>query len=55
VAISVRHSAALHVEAFFSGSETALTAASRARMHSLEREGDKRAARVNKLLLNREA
>ena len=45
----------LCMSGFFSGSETALTAASRARMHSLEREGDKRAARVNKLLLNRES
>ncbi len=35
--------------AFFSGSETALTAASRARMHTLESDGDKRAALVNKL------
>ena len=45
----------LCMSGFFSGSETALTAASRVRMHSLEREGDKRAARVNKLLLNRES
>lgn len=34
---------------FFSGSETALTAASRARMYGLEKEGNKRAAVVNKL------
>jgi Mg2+/Co2+ transporter CorB len=34
---------------FFSGSETALTAASRARMHSLETSGDERAATVNAL------
>ncbi len=40
----------LLVSAFFSGSETALTAASRARMHALEAEGDERARRVNKLL-----
>lgn len=40
---------------FFSGSETALTAASRARMHALEKEGDKRAARVNRLLSDRES
>ena len=45
----------LCMSGFFSGSETALTAASRARMHSLEREGDKRAARVNKLLADRES
>lgn len=35
---------------FFSGSETALTAASRARMHSLETSGDARAATVNALI-----
>ena len=34
---------------FFSGSETALTAASRARMHQLARSGDKRAVLVEKL------
>ncbi|HEX7072518.1 MAG TPA: HlyC/CorC family transporter [Hyphomicrobiaceae bacterium] len=36
--------------AFFSGSETALTAASRARMHALEQEGNRRAQLVNRLL-----
>ncbi len=35
---------------FFSGSETALTAASRARMHALEVDGDRRAKRVNEML-----
>jgi magnesium and cobalt exporter, CNNM family len=35
--------------AFFSGAETALTAASRPRMHALERHGNRRAARVNRL------
>lgn len=44
----------LCLSAFFSGSETALTAASRARMHQLEKEGNKRARAVNKLLSNRE-
>jgi Mg2+/Co2+ transporter CorB len=44
----------LCLSAFFSGSETALTAASRARMHQLEKEGDKRARAVNRLLANRE-
>ncbi|WP_213269284.1 HlyC/CorC family transporter [Hyphomonas sp.] len=44
----------LMISGFFSGSETALTAASRARMHALERDGDKRARTVNKLLANRE-
>ena len=40
--------------AFFSGSETALTASSRARMHTLEKNGDKRAAVVNRMLMARE-
>jgi Mg2+/Co2+ transporter CorB len=38
------------LSAIFSGSETALTAASRARMHTLELDGDQRARRVNQLL-----
>lgn len=42
------------LNAFFSLAETALTAASRARMLSLEREGDRSAARVNKLNQDRE-
>jgi Mg2+/Co2+ transporter CorB len=41
------------LSAFFSGSETALTAASHARMHTLEKEGDKRAIAVNRLLRQR--
>jgi Mg2+/Co2+ transporter CorB len=44
----------LGLSAFFSGSETALTAASRARMHALEKGGDGRARIVNRLLLSRE-
>jgi Mg2+/Co2+ transporter CorB len=36
--------------AFFAGAETALTAASRARMHALEMSGDPRAALVTKLI-----
>jgi len=40
---------------FFSGSETALTAASRARMHALESDGDTRAALVNRMLAKRES
>ncbi len=40
----------LVLSAFFSGSETAFTAASRARMHALEKDGDKRAALVNRLV-----
>lgn len=35
---------------FFSSAETALTTVNRVRMRSLEEEGDKRAARVNKIL-----
>lgn len=38
------------LSAFFSGSETALTAVSRARIHSLEKAGDKRAALVSYLI-----
>ena len=51
-----RHSSSLAIvvllalSAFFNGSETALTAASRARMHALEQEGNSRAALVNRLL-----
>lgn len=41
--------------AFFSGSETALTAASRARMHTLESDGNKRAKIVNRLRENKES
>ena len=36
--------------AFFAGAETALTAASRARMHALETAGDKRAKLVTRLI-----
>ncbi len=46
--------ALLAMSAFFSGSETALTAASRARMHQIERSGDLRAAVVARLLQSRE-
>jgi Mg2+/Co2+ transporter CorB len=40
----------LLLSAFFSGSETALTAVSRARMHALEQEGNERAGLVSRLL-----
>lgn len=40
---------------FFSGSETALTAASRARMHKLESDGNPRAKLVNRLRENKES
>ena len=39
----------LGCSAFFAGSETALTAASRARMYALSAQGDNRASRVEKL------
>src|SRR5215468_8817175 len=42
--------ALLVLSAFFNASETALTAASRARMHALEQEGNSRARLVNRLL-----
>jgi len=42
------------VSAFFSASETAMTAASRSQLYQLEQEGDKRAKTVNRLLARRE-
>ncbi len=42
------------LSAFFSGSETALTATSRARMHQLTKKGDKRAGIVNRLIKKRD-
>ncbi len=44
----------LVLSGFFSGSETALTAASRARMHQLDQEGNHRARIVNRLRDNKE-
>src|ERR1700754_3890087 len=44
----------LLVSAFFSGSETALTAVSRGRMHQLEKDGSRSAACVNRLIEDRE-
>ena len=46
--------ALLVLSGFFSGSETALTAASRARMHQLAQDGDRRAQIVNGLRENKE-
>jgi len=40
--------------AMISGTETAMTAASRSRMHKLERDGDRAAARVNRLIADQE-
>jgi len=44
----------LGIGALISAAETAMTAASRGRMHQLEREGDRGAARVNKMMGNQE-
>lgn len=44
----------LVISAFFSGSETALTAASRSRMHTLESNGEARAGIVNRLIERRD-
>ncbi|MDC7675300.1 HlyC/CorC family transporter [Asticcacaulis machinosus] len=44
----------LFVSALFSAGETSMTAASRGRMHQLERDGDKAAKRVNRLLTDQE-
>jgi Mg2+/Co2+ transporter CorB len=41
------------LSAFFSGSETALTAASAAHMHALEKDGDRRAGIVSRLMRQR--
>ena len=46
--------ALLALSGVFSAAETALTGASRARMHQLEKEGDGRARRVNRLLEKQE-
>jgi Mg2+/Co2+ transporter CorB len=40
------------MSAFYSAAETSITSSSRARMFQLEKEGDKSAARVNKLIQN---
>ncbi|MBL1404460.1 MAG: hypothetical protein COC17_07630 [Hyphomicrobiales bacterium] len=42
------------ISAFFSGSETALTAASRARLHQLEKNGNKKASIANRLIAKRD-
>lgn len=47
--------ALLAFSGFFSGSETALTATSKARMLSLEKDKDHRAKRVNRLIEDRES
>ena len=42
------------LSAFFAAAETALTAASRARMHAIEKGGDRRAGMVTRLLEDRD-
>ena len=42
----------IFLSGFFSSAETALSTVNRVRMRSLEEEGNKRAARVNKILDN---
>lgn len=44
----------LLLSGFFSGSETAMTAASRARLHGWEKEGNKRAGLVNRIRARKE-
>src|SRR4051812_9238059 len=44
----------LSLSAVFAGSETALTAVSRGRMHQMEKDGSRAAACVNRLVENRE-
>jgi Mg2+/Co2+ transporter CorB len=44
----------LVISAFFSGSETALTAVSRGRMHQMEKDGSRAARAVNRLVADRE-
>lgn len=46
--------ALLTLSAIFSAAETSMTGASRSRMHQLERDGDRPAKRVNKLLSDQE-
>ncbi len=47
--------ALIAVSAVFSAAETAMTGASRGRLHQMEREGDRAASRVNRLLSDRES
>jgi Mg2+/Co2+ transporter CorB len=54
VVISVLILCLIGVSAVFSAAETAMTAASRGRLHQLEREGDRAARRVNRLNDDRE-
>jgi Mg2+/Co2+ transporter CorB len=45
----------LSISGLISAAETSMTAASRGRMHQLERDGDRAAARVNRLLQDQES
>ena len=54
VALAIGLLILLTLSGLISAAETSMTAASRARLHQLEREGDRSAARVNKLLADQE-
>lgn len=44
----------LSLSGLISAAETSMTAASRARMHQLEREGDRAAKRINRMMTDQE-
>ena len=44
----------LSLSGLISAAETSMTAASRARMHQLEREGDRAAKRINRMMADQE-
>ena len=46
--------ALLSLSGLISAAETSMTAASRARMHQLEREGDRAARRINQMMADQE-
>ena len=54
IVMTVAVSVLILLSGFFSGSETAVTAASRARLHHLEKQGNRRARMLGKLLRQRE-
>ena len=54
VALAVALLILLSLSGMISAAETSMTAASRARLHQLEREGDRAARRVNQLLADQE-
>ena len=54
IAMTVAVGVLILLSGFFSGSETAVTAASRARLHHLEKQGNRRARMLGKLMRQRE-